>query len=49
MDTHPETTLAIPQDFVRQVMDGIGLAGREAGLNAMLVRVRRHAQRALAG
>lgn len=40
----PETTLAVPSDFVRQMMDGIGLAGREAGLNAMLSRIKRHAQ-----
>lgn len=45
----PETTLAIPHDFVRQMMEGIGLAGREVGLNAMLARVKRHAQRALDG
>jgi cysteine desulfuration protein SufE len=45
----PATTLAIPSDFVRQMMEGIGLAGREAGLNAMLARVKRHAQRALDG
>lgn len=45
----PETTLAIPNDFVRQMMEGIGLAGREVGLNAMLARVKRHAQRALVG
>jgi cysteine desulfuration protein SufE len=45
----PETTLAIPADFVRQMMEGIGLAGREAGLNAMLARVKRHAQRAIDG
>ena len=44
----PETALAIPDDFVRQMMDGIGLAGREAGLNAMLARVKRHARRASA-
>jgi cysteine desulfuration protein SufE len=44
----PETTLAIPADFVRQMMEGIGLAGREAGLDAMLARVKRHAQLALA-
>jgi cysteine desulfuration protein SufE len=44
----PETTLAIPEDFVRQMMDGIGLAGREVGLNAMLTRVKRHARTALA-
>jgi cysteine desulfuration protein SufE len=45
----PETTLAIPGDFVRQMMEGIGLAGREAGLNAMLARVKRHAQRLIDG
>jgi cysteine desulfuration protein SufE len=44
----PETTLAIPNDFVRQMMEGIGLAGREAGLDAMLARVKRHARVALA-
>jgi cysteine desulfuration protein SufE len=44
----PETTLAIPGDFVRQMMEGIGLAGREVGLNAMVSRLKRHAQRALA-
>lgn len=44
----PETTLAIPADFVRQMMEGIGLAGREVGLEAMVGRVKRHAQRALA-
>lgn len=44
----PETALAIPNDFVRQMMDGIGLAGREVGLNAMLARVKGHAQRAVA-
>ena len=44
----PATTLAIPNDFVRQMMDGIGLAGREVGLNAMLARLKRHAQHALA-
>jgi cysteine desulfuration protein SufE len=45
----PETTLAIPADFVRQMMEGIGLAGRETGLNAMVARLKRHAQRAIAG
>jgi len=40
----PDTTLAIPDDFVRRVMDGIGLAGREVGLNAMLARIKRYAQ-----
>lgn len=44
----PETALAIPNDFARQMMEGIGLAGREVGLEAMVARVKRHAQRALA-
>jgi cysteine desulfuration protein SufE len=44
----PETTLAVPADFVRTMMDGIGLAGREAGLTAMVTRLKAHAQRALA-
>lgn len=44
----PETVLAIPSDFVRQVMEGIGLAGRETGLNAMLATVKRHAAAAAA-
>ncbi len=45
----PQTALAIPGDFVRQMMEGIGLAGREAGLEAMLARVKRHAQHAVEG
>jgi cysteine desulfuration protein SufE len=44
----PETTLAIPSDFVRQVMDGIGLAAREPGLTAMLARLKRYASDAAA-
>src|SRR3954465_12004132 len=40
----PSTVLAIPDDFVRRVMEGIGLAGREVGLNAMLARIKRYAQ-----
>lgn len=47
-DQPPETTLAIPTDFVRQMMDGIGLAGREAGLTAMVARLQAHARRARA-
>lgn len=39
----PATTLAIPRDFVRILMDSIGLGAREAGLNAMLVRLKRYA------
>src|SRR3954447_935111 len=47
-DQPPSTALAIPDDFVRQVMEGIGLAAREAGLTAMLLRVKRYAQQAAA-
>src|SRR3954466_15150201 len=35
-DQPPSTVAAIPGDFGRQVIDGIGLAGREVGLTAML-------------
>ena len=42
-DQPPETTLAIPEDFVRTIMDSLGLGTREVGLNAMLTRVKRHA------
>lgn len=42
----PETTIAIPPDFVRQVMGKIGLQAREAGLSAMVERLRRAARRA---
>ena len=44
----PETMLAIPDDFARQVMDGIGLAAREAGLTAMVHRLKRYAADAVA-
>lgn len=47
-DQPPSTALAIPDDFVRQVMEGIGLAGREVGLTAMLLRIKRYAQQAAA-
>src|SRR6478735_2915633 len=42
----PETTLAIPGDFVSQVMGGIGLSGREVGLNAMVGRIKSYAKAA---
>jgi cysteine desulfuration protein SufE len=45
----PETVLAIPQDFVRQVMDKLGLGTREVGLNAMIERLRRAARQAANG
>lgn len=44
-DQPPETTLAIPNDFVSQVMEGIGLSGREVGLNAMVARIKKYAER----
>jgi cysteine desulfuration protein SufE len=47
-DQTPATILAIPADFVRQMMEGIGLAAREAGLNAILNRVKRYAAAATA-
>ncbi|MEO8194790.1 MAG: SufE family protein [Gemmatimonadales bacterium] len=45
----PSTTLAIPPDFVRTLMESIGLGAREVGLNALLARLRRHAAEAAAG
>jgi cysteine desulfuration protein SufE len=45
----PQTVLAIPQDFVRQVMDKLGLGTREVGLNAMMERLRRAARQAAQG
>jgi cysteine desulfuration protein SufE len=44
----PEVTLAIPPDFVRQVMGKIGLQAREAGLSAMVERLKRAARQAAA-
>jgi cysteine desulfuration protein SufE len=43
----PEMVLAIPPDFVRQVMGKIGLQAREAGLNAMVERLKRAARQAV--
>lgn len=45
----PATTLAIPQDFVRTLMESIGLGAREVGLNAMVHRLKRYAAQAQAG
>jgi cysteine desulfuration protein SufE len=42
----PGTVLAIPPDFVRQVMGKIGLETREIGLNAMVDRLKRAALKA---
>src|ERR1044071_601943 len=46
-DQPPEVTLAIPDDYVRQLMEGIGLHAREVGLNAMVQRLKRHAAAAV--
>ena len=45
----PETVINIPGDFVRQVMDKLGLGTREVGLNAMVDRLRRAARAAAQG
>ena len=42
----PATTLAIPPDFVSTLMESIGLAAREVGLNAMIARLKRYAREA---
>lgn len=39
----PQVTLNIPPDFVRVLMEGIGLHARETGLNAMVARLKRYA------
>lgn len=43
-DEPPATTLAIPTDFVRTVMQSMGLGTREVGLEAIVARLRRHAR-----
>ncbi|MEO6445018.1 MAG: SufE family protein [Gemmatimonadaceae bacterium] len=40
----PGTTLAIPADFVREVMASLGLGTREVGLDAIIHRLKRHAR-----
>ena len=42
----PSTTLAIPTDFVRILMESIGLGAREPGMNAMITRLKRYAREA---
>jgi len=43
-DQPPSVTLAIPPDYVQQLMEGIGLSGREVGLSAMVARVKAFAR-----
>jgi cysteine desulfuration protein SufE len=45
-DQPPDTTLAIPSDFVRTMMENIGLGARETGLSAMVARVKSYAANA---
>jgi cysteine desulfuration protein SufE len=45
-DQPPATTLAIPPDFVRTMMENIGLGARESGLSAMVARVKSYAENA---
>jgi cysteine desulfuration protein SufE len=45
----PEAVLAIPSDFVRLVMDKLGLGTREVGLNAMVQRLKLAARVAAEG
>jgi len=47
-DQPPETTLALPPDFVSTIMSNIGLGTREVGLNAIVARLKRIAQEARA-
>ncbi|MBK8247789.1 MAG: SufE family protein [Gemmatimonadetes bacterium] len=43
-DEPPSVTLAIPPDFVRTMMGGLGLGTREVGLDALVARLKRHAR-----
>jgi cysteine desulfuration protein SufE len=45
-DHPPETTLALPSDFVSTVMANIGLGSREVGLNAIVARLKKYAAEA---
>jgi cysteine desulfuration protein SufE len=45
-DQPPSTTLGIPSDFISTLMESIGLAAREPGLNAMITRLKRYAREA---
>lgn len=47
-DQPPSVTLAIPADFVRTMMENIGLGSREVGLSAMVARMKNHARQAAA-
>lgn len=42
-DQPPAVTLALPSDFVRVLMQDLGLGSREVGLHAMINRLKRYA------
>src|SRR3954468_19765767 len=42
----PSTTVGIPGDFVSTLMESMGPPPREPGLNAMIIRLKRHAREA---
>jgi len=45
-DQPPSVTLAIPPDFVRTMMEHIGLGAREVGLSGIVARLQMHARKA---
>lgn len=47
-DQPPAVTLALPADFVRLLMQDIGLGARESGLSAMIARLKRFAAQSTA-
>lgn len=47
-DQPPTVTLALPADFVRLLMQDIGLGARESGLSAMIARLKRFATQSAA-
>lgn len=47
-DQPPSVTLALPADFVRLLMQDIGLGARESGLSAMIARLKRFATQSAA-
>lgn len=47
-DQPPSATLSIPADFVRTMMENIGLGSREVGLSAIVARLQQFARQARA-
>jgi cysteine desulfuration protein SufE len=45
-DQPPAATLSIPHDFVRTMMENIGLGSREVGLSAIVARLQQLARQA---